>query len=77
MKINFKKNYKFAVKSALYVSLFAAGFVMLLFKFMAKYESQNILFLGSVFFLIFFYFLFPCSAISSGTIYLQTGKKNL
>jgi two-component system phosphate regulon sensor histidine kinase PhoR len=58
MKINFKKNYKFAVKSALYVSLFAAGFVMLLFKFMAKYESQNIFFLGSVFFLIFSVFSF-------------------
>jgi two-component system phosphate regulon sensor histidine kinase PhoR len=30
MKINFKKTYKFAVKSALYISVFSTAFVVLL-----------------------------------------------
>lgn len=36
MKINFKKTYKFAIKSALYISIFATGFVMILLSLFYK-----------------------------------------
>jgi len=54
MKINFKKTYKFAIKSALYISLFATGFVLILmnlfYKNQLKYQvGFGIIFLFSVY----------------------------
>lgn len=58
MKISFKKTYKFAVKSALYISLFSTGFVMLLASNMFKLPSRSLFLFGFVFMLIVYIFSF-------------------
>jgi two-component system phosphate regulon sensor histidine kinase PhoR len=58
MKISFKKTYKFAVKSALYISLFSTGFVVLLAYFMFKLPSRSLFLFGFVFMLIVYLFSF-------------------
>jgi two-component system phosphate regulon sensor histidine kinase PhoR len=54
MKISFKKTYKFAVVSALYISLFATIFVMLLVTMVFQYTPKRIFLFGGVF-LVFLY----------------------
>lgn len=49
MKISFKKNYRFAVKSAIYISLFATGFVMVLVAMLFAYKLQRLLLFGFIF----------------------------
>jgi two-component system phosphate regulon sensor histidine kinase PhoR len=46
MKYNFKKTYKFATKSALFISLFCAFFAILLITIFFKSNSKTILFFG-------------------------------
>jgi two-component system phosphate regulon sensor histidine kinase PhoR len=58
MKISFKKTYKFAVKSALYISLFSTGFVMLLASNMFKLPFRSLYLFGFVFILIVYLFSF-------------------
>ena len=58
MKISFKKTYKFAVISALYVSLFAAIFALLLLTIFFKVPIPNTLLFGFVFFFILYAFSF-------------------
>jgi two-component system phosphate regulon sensor histidine kinase PhoR len=58
MKISFKKTYKFAVKSALYISLFSTGFVMLLASNMFKLPFRSLYLFGFVFMLIVYLFSF-------------------
>ncbi|PKH66509.1 two-component sensor histidine kinase [Flavobacterium sp. ALD4] len=58
MKISFKKTYKFAVKSALYISLFSTGFVMLLASNMFKLHFRSLYLFGFVFMLIVYLFSF-------------------
>lgn len=56
MKISFKKTYKFAVISALYISLFATIFVMLLVTMVFQYTPKRIFLFGAVF--LFFIYAF-------------------
>ncbi len=58
MKINFKKTYKFAIKSGLFISLFAAGFVMILAGLFFKPQPQKIIIFGIVSFLVIYIFAF-------------------
>lgn len=58
MKINFKKTYKFAIKSALFISLFATGFVMIMVLFFFGNKMQNMLLLGLVCFVGIYVFSF-------------------
>ncbi len=58
MKISFRKTYKFAVISALYISLFATFFVMVLAKEMFKFPLQNLLLFGLIFISIIYIFSF-------------------
>jgi two-component system phosphate regulon sensor histidine kinase PhoR len=58
MKVSFKKTYKFAVKSALYISLFSTAFVVLLVSMIFSYTSESLLLFGSVFTLIIYLFSF-------------------
>ncbi|TRX35919.1 sensor histidine kinase [Flavobacterium restrictum] len=58
MKISFKKTYKFAVKSALYISLFATGFVMLLATFVFKTTAHTVFLFGAIFIFITYIFSF-------------------
>jgi two-component system phosphate regulon sensor histidine kinase PhoR len=58
MKISFKKTYKFAVISALYISLFATFFVMVLAKAMFKFPVQKILLFGLIFIFLIYIFSF-------------------
>lgn len=58
MKISFQKTYKFAVISALYISVFASFFVMFLAKAMFKYSFKSLLSFGLVFLFIVFIFSF-------------------
>jgi two-component system, OmpR family, phosphate regulon sensor histidine kinase PhoR len=58
MKISFQKTYKFAVISALYISLFASFFVMFLAKAMFKFPFKNLIWFGLVFFFIIYFFSF-------------------
>ncbi|MFV5686221.1 ATP-binding protein [Flavobacterium sp. GB2R13] len=58
MKINFKKTYKFAIKSALFISLFATGFVMLMVLLFFGSKVNNLLFFGIVCLLIIYLFSF-------------------
>lgn len=58
MKISFKKTYKFAVKSALYISLFSTGFVMLLVTLIFHYTADKLWLFGLVFALIIYLFSF-------------------
>jgi two-component system, OmpR family, phosphate regulon sensor histidine kinase PhoR len=61
MKLNFQKTYKFALISALYISIFASFFAMFLSKAMFKYTFQSLVPFGLVFF--FFIFIFTFIAI--------------
>ena len=58
MKISFKKTYKFAVISALYISLFATIFALLLLTIFFKVSIPNTLLFGFVFFFILYAFSF-------------------
>ena len=58
MKISFKKTYKFAVKSALYISLFSTAFVVLLAAMIFNYTSNSLWLFGTVFILISYVFSF-------------------
>jgi two-component system phosphate regulon sensor histidine kinase PhoR len=58
MKFSFQKIYKFALVSALYVSIFASFFVMFLVKAFFKYPFKNLLLFGSVFLVVVFIFSF-------------------
>jgi two-component system phosphate regulon sensor histidine kinase PhoR len=58
MKISFKKTYKFAVISALYISLFATFFVIVLAKGMFKFPIQKLLLFGLIFIFIIYIFSF-------------------
>ncbi len=56
MKISFKKPYRFAVISALYIGLFATMFVMLLVTMVFQYTPKRIFLFGGVF--LFFIYAF-------------------
>jgi two-component system phosphate regulon sensor histidine kinase PhoR len=58
MKINFQKTYKFAVISALYISVFASFFAMFLAKAFFNFPFKNLLSFGFIFLFITFLFLF-------------------
>lgn len=58
MKISFKKTYKFAVKSALYISLFATAFVVLLVLLFFRNALDNLLLFSVVFVLSIYLFSF-------------------
>ncbi|WP_016989639.1 sensor histidine kinase [Flavobacterium sp. ACAM 123] len=58
MKISFKKTYKFAVKSALYITLFSTGFVMLLVSTMLKLPFRSLYLFGFIFMLVLYLFSF-------------------
>lgn len=58
MKLNFKKTYKFAVISALYISLFATAFVMLLVTLFFKITSYSLLSFGIIFIFCIYIFSF-------------------
>ena len=58
MKISFQKTYKFAVISALYISLFATIFVLLLAAIFLKFSSSIIISFGLIFFFIIYAFSF-------------------
>jgi two-component system phosphate regulon sensor histidine kinase PhoR len=58
MKISFKKTYKFAVISALYISLFATVFVMVLARILLEYTSKSMLMFGVIFILVIYIFSF-------------------
>ncbi|SDX62447.1 sensor histidine kinase [Flavobacterium degerlachei] len=58
MNISFKKTYKFAVKSALYISLFSTAFVVLLVATIFNYTSKSLWLFGIVFILIIYVFSF-------------------
>lgn len=58
MKISFKKTYKFAVVSALYISLFATIFVMLLATMVFQYTPKRIFLFGAVFTVFIYAFSF-------------------
>lgn len=48
MKINFKKTYKFAIKSALFISIFSAGFVMILVSLFFRPAFKSVFLFGIV-----------------------------
>jgi two-component system phosphate regulon sensor histidine kinase PhoR len=56
MKINFKKSYKFAIKSSLYISLFVSGFCMFFSLILFKSTYVNMLLFG--FISLFFVYVF-------------------
>lgn len=58
MKISFRKTYKFAVVSALYISLFAAFFAMLLVKAIYKIHLQKLLLFELIFIILVYIFSF-------------------
>ena len=58
MKISFQKTYKFAVISALYISLVATLFVLLLAAIFFKFSSSIIVSFGLIFFFIIYAFSF-------------------
>ncbi|HEY6142341.1 MAG TPA: ATP-binding protein [Flavobacterium sp.] len=58
MKISFKKTYKFAVISALYISLFATLFVMLLVTMVFQYTPKRIFLFGGISLLFIYAFSF-------------------
>lgn len=58
MKINFKKTYKFAIKSALFISLFATGFVVLMVLLFFGSKVNNLLLFGIVSLVIIYLFSF-------------------
>ncbi|WP_366185273.1 ATP-binding protein [Flavobacterium ovatum] len=58
MKISFKKTYKFAIKSAFYISLFSTGFVVLLVAIMFASSYEQLWWFGIIFSVILFLFSF-------------------
>lgn len=58
MKINFKKTYKFAVKSALYISLFGTGFVLILMNLFYKNQLKHQIAFGIIFIISIYIFSF-------------------
>jgi two-component system phosphate regulon sensor histidine kinase PhoR len=58
MKINFKKTYKFAIKSALFISLFATGFAQLMLLLFFGLKANNIILFGLIFFSVVYVFSF-------------------
>lgn len=58
MKINFKKTYKFAIKSALFISLFATGFVVLMVLLFFNPKANDLLFFGFVCLVVIYLFSF-------------------
>ena len=58
MKKSFKRNYRFATKSASLISLFASLLGMILLRFVLKQEKNLVLIAGLVFFLLLFMFSF-------------------
>ncbi|EIA09291.1 sensor histidine kinase [Flavobacterium frigoris] len=58
MNISFKKTYKFAVKSALYISLFSTAFVVVLVAMIFNYTPKSLWLFGSVFIVIIYVFSF-------------------
>lgn len=58
MKISFKKTYKFAVKSALYISLFATAFVVLLVMLFFRNALDNLVLFSVIFVLSIYLFSF-------------------
>ncbi len=58
MKINFKKTYKFAIKSALFISLFATGFVMFMVVLFFGSKPVNLLFFGILCLVVIYLFSF-------------------
>ena len=58
MKISFKKNYRFASKAALFISVFLSLFGMILAKYMLNLEQRSVLSFGLYFYLFSFGFSF-------------------
>lgn len=58
MKINFKKSYTFALKSALYISFFATGFVRILMYLFYKNSLKNQVEFGIIFMISIYVFSF-------------------
>lgn len=58
MKISFKKNYRFASKSSLLISVFITLFAMVLAQMVLKREQENLIFFGFVFFIFSLVFSF-------------------
>jgi two-component system phosphate regulon sensor histidine kinase PhoR len=58
MKISFKKTYKFAVISALYISLFVTVFLMVLAKMLFVFTPKNIILFGGICIFIIYTFSF-------------------
>ncbi len=58
MSLDFKKTYKFAVKSALYITLFATGFVSFLTYFFFKPSYPNLLWFALIFAFSLYIFAF-------------------
>lgn len=58
MKVSFKKTYKFALNSALYISIFSTGFAILLAYAMLNLPIQDLLLFGLVFMIIVCLFSF-------------------
>ena len=58
MKISFKKTYKFAVKSALYISLFTVGFALFLVIMLFNSTVHNLWLFGTIFIFSIYVFSF-------------------
>ena len=58
MKINFKKTYKFALNSALFISLFSTVIALLLIGILFRINFNKAVIFGSLFFLFLFLFSF-------------------
>jgi c-di-AMP phosphodiesterase-like protein len=58
MKINFKKTYKFAIKSALFISLFATGFVLLMVVLFFGSKGVNLFSFGFICLVVIYLFSF-------------------
>jgi two-component system phosphate regulon sensor histidine kinase PhoR len=69
MKINFKKTYKFAVKSALYISVFSTAFVVLLLMSLFEYTFKSLLLFEIIFILRIYAFSFIVLQYRVGALY--------
>lgn len=58
MKLSFKKTYKFAVKSALFISVFSTIFVLLLVKMIFDNTAEKLMLFGGVFIFAVYIFSF-------------------
>ena len=75
MNFNFKKTYKFAVISALYITLFATGLVCLLGYLFLKVETNNLILVASVFSIsIYIFALFLMQYRTEKFIYQRVKK---